>query len=199
MWDFRYRLSTGNAMMGFKEKHSLLLECFMTFLIYIYEWLEELQIAYRSPLWFSTCCATSTDNNSHISWNISDFRYLLSTWNGTLCCNERHALLLECVMTFLKYIKWIWRALYSIYKPSIVHIMFFLPISNYMQNINIRAASKHQNWVALIQEEASIGAEVFYNLSMMYKHDWESFSTNPLWSIACRFPSKVISNCMQNV
>ena len=118
------------------------IHCYLSFIrpsLYIYEWLEELQIAYRSPLWFSTCCATSTDNNSHISWNISDFRYLLSTWNGTLCCKERHALLLECVMTFLKYIKWIWRALYSIYKPSIVHIMFFLPITN----IKLHAKYQH--------------------------------------------------------
>ena len=66
-------------------------------------------------------------NNSQISSKISDFGHPLHKENRILCCKESHPLLLECFITFHRYI-WIAReASGIIYKQVMVYTVSFLP------------------------------------------------------------------------
>ena len=69
-------------------------------------------------------------SNSYISCKMSDSGHLLSTGNGMLCSKGRHPLLLECPITFLRYVKMIERAFDSINEPPMVHNVSFLPTTN---------------------------------------------------------------------
>ncbi len=53
-------------------------------------------------------------------------RHHVMTGNGILCCNERHPLLLKCVITFLRYTELFGQASDSTYKPLMVNTVSFL-------------------------------------------------------------------------
>ena len=61
---------------------------------------------------------------------MSDFGQTLSTRNGMMCYKERHALLLECVITFLRCIRMIRGTSESIYSPPMVYTVSFVAKTN---------------------------------------------------------------------
>ena len=66
-------------------------------------------------------------NNSQISHKSLDLGHPPSTGNGMMYCKEIHLLLLECFITFLRYIVMIGLASDSIYETPLIHTISFLP------------------------------------------------------------------------
>ena len=125
---FGHPLSIENEMVCCKERHPLLLECFTIFLrMYKNEWMsfwKHVQ-ALSGPQ-----CVISTNKSSQISCKMLDFGHTHNTANGIMCYKERQPLLLECFLTFPQYISIIRGTFDNIWKPLIVHIISFLPITN---------------------------------------------------------------------
>ena len=61
-------------------------------------------------------CVISVNSKSHISCKIAVFRYPLSKGNVMLCYKERHPLLLDYFIPFLKCIRMVGRATSSLYE-----------------------------------------------------------------------------------
>ena len=108
----------------------------------------------------------------------SVFGYPPSKGDAMPCYKERHPLLLDCFIPFLKYIRVVGRATGSIDESLMVHNMSaFLPITNIKFHANLRfwAPSQHRNCAAVLQGEVSIVDQVFHNLPPMCKDGWKSF------------------------
>ena len=114
----------------YKERHPLLLDCFIPFLKYI-------RVVGR---------ATGSIDESLMVHNMSAFLPItnikfhanLRFWapsqhrTGTvlLCYRERYLLLIKCFITFLRCVKMAERASGIIYEPIMVHNVSFLPTTN---------------------------------------------------------------------
>ena len=123
---FRLPLRTGNGMLCCKERHTLLVECFVTFLGYMWRLRGATDIIYK-PL-YGPHGVISAQNNSHISLNMFDLGHSpLYMRNGMIFSKERNTLLLKCSITFLRCIELIGRASNSVYKHLVVHTESFLP------------------------------------------------------------------------
>ena len=122
-------------------------------------------------------CVVSANNKSQISCKISVFGYPPSKGDAMPCYKERHPLLIDCFILFLKYIRMVGRATGSIDESLMVHNMSFLPVTNIKFHTNLRfwAHSQHRKCAAILQGEVSIVDEVFHNLPQMCKDDWKSF------------------------
>ena len=85
-------------------------------------------------------------------------RHHVMTGNGMLCCNERHPLLLECVITFLGYTELFGQASDSIYKLLMVNIVSFLPTTNlnFHTKCQISGTLSDGKYDDVLQEETSI-------------------------------------------
>ena len=66
------------------------------------------------------------------------FGYPLSKENVMLCYKERHPLLLDYFIPFLKSIRMVGRATSSMYGSLMIHNMSFLPITNITFHANVR-------------------------------------------------------------
>ena len=123
-----------------------MLECFITFLKYNIMMTGRASGRINKPLMVSTYCIISTKFCTQISCKISDVGHLLHTQNGMLCHKERYILLLECIITFLRYVTMIRGASDSIDKPLMVHNVSFLPTTNlnFMQYIRFWAPCQHR-------------------------------------------------------
>ena len=110
----------------------------------VWGWLEELMTASTSPIW-STSCPFYWKQFSNFMENVR-FGYPLRTGNRIMCIKERHTLLLEWSITFLRYIRMIRKSFYHhLQAPCGPHHVIFYQkqLSNFMQNIRIRAPSQH--------------------------------------------------------
>ena len=106
-------------------RHTLLLECVITFLDYI-------RVTGRA---FDSICNHDMVNTMsllqritlkfHVKYQILVEPSLIG--NGIMWCKERHPLLLECSTTFLRLSRIIGGVPNIIYKPWMVLIMSFLP------------------------------------------------------------------------
>ena len=112
----RGSLHTENGMLCYNRTHPLLVEYFITF----FPWNRMLGRALDSiykPLTYDLHCIISVKNNFQISCKISYFGHPLGTGYGILWHKERHPLLLDCFIPFLKCMRMIMGALECIYKP----------------------------------------------------------------------------------
>ena len=119
MADLGYPLSTANEMLYSKERHSLLLTCFKTFLICVRQIVDAYNIIYL-PL-VGQRVPFSTGANSQIEHKMLDFWYPISMANVIPYCKERYSLLMPCFITFVVYIyiTLIRGASDSIFKPFV--------------------------------------------------------------------------------
>ena len=125
-----------NAMMWFKERHPLLLECSILYLKCLkMTWWASGSICNHLMVQTVTVLEKTY---SQIAYTISDFRFLLCTRNWMLCCKERHPLLLECFITFLRCIIMIGRASDIIKKLLMVYTVSFL------HKITLKSDAKYQ-------------------------------------------------------
>ena len=65
--------------------------------------------------------------DSQLVQKMQELKYPLSTGNDMLCYDERHTILLDCVMIFIVCVRKVGGASDSIYKPLMVHTMSLLP------------------------------------------------------------------------
>ena len=156
-------------------------------------------------------CVISTNNLSQISCKISDFRHPPNTWNGVLCCTERHPLLLECFITFPCYVRGIEGTSDSIYKPLSIHIVSLLPITNpkFHAKHPILGATHHlsiENGMMCYKERCSLLAECVITLLTcvrMIGGDSDSMRKpvmvhNGGWHVISRY-QQLISDFIENV
>ena len=96
---------------------------------YIY---EVGQRSFKYHIWAKqwSHCAISDEVHSQIEYKIVlNCGYPMSTRNGMLCYNERHWLMIKCIIPFIRWMERPIEASGSIYEPFIVHAVLFLPMS----------------------------------------------------------------------
>ena len=106
--NLRHHISKGNVILCRKDRHPLLLKYFITFLRYIRMIGRDHGILWKTL--YGQYSIFSTKKHSQLSSKISNLGHQVSPSNVTLCREDRHPLLLECFITFLWYMKLIWRA-----------------------------------------------------------------------------------------
>jgi len=129
-----YHISPKNATLCCKERHTLLLEHFLTSIRHI-RMFEDLLIAYPIPLWSTQLLFYQ--RNTQISSKITSVGTRLScAIYVILCLNDIHTVLLDHIITSLRYIRLILSAFDSIADTHMINIASFLPKkhSNFKQN-----------------------------------------------------------------
>ena len=126
MLDFRYPLSTKYGVRCCKERHPLLLKCVITTFLRCIWMAGQASNSICMPIMVHSV-SLMPKNNSQISHKISDLGHPPSKGNGMLYCNEMHLLLLECFITFLRYIGMIGLASDRINETLMIHTLIFLP------------------------------------------------------------------------
>ena len=110
------------------ERHSLLLECFITFLRCTRHMGGASKSIYK-PL--MTCMMIMLPFLSRLlifkTYKMLDCWHHPGTWNGILWSKESHTLLLKCFMIFLTCIEMMEGASDSIYKSLMAYMVPFLP------------------------------------------------------------------------
>ena len=116
---------------------------------------------------FGKYCVILNENNSQILCKISHFVHPLKMGNGIPCYKERHPLLLEHSMTFLRCIMIMRGAFDSIYEPLMIRILSFLVkrTLKFIPQIRSGTSFQHEWWDVSCCVESSIAAWVFHNLS----------------------------------
>ena len=93
----------GTVTLWYKDRHTLLLECFLTFLRCIIMRSEGPLIAYMIRIWSTQHLFYKI--YSQISSKIANLGYHISPGNMTLCSNNWHPLLLECFISSIRCIR----------------------------------------------------------------------------------------------
>ena len=125
MLDFRYPLSTKYGVRCCNERHPLLLKYFINFLRCIWMAGQASNSICRPIMVHRVSFMPKTTLKFHTKFQIWGTHP--STGNGMLYCKEIHLLLLECFITFLRYIGMIGLASDSINETLVIHTISFLP------------------------------------------------------------------------
>ena len=133
MTNFGHQISLKNTTLCHKDIYPLLLECFLTSL----RWMRMVGRAsdrINDPLMINT--VSCPPKYPQISSTITNFGHQISLRNTTLCHKDIHPLLLECFLTFLRWMRVVGRASGDIPDLLIVITVSFLPnqLSIYKHN-----------------------------------------------------------------
>ena len=152
-----------------------------------------------SPLWSTRWI--SVKNNSQISCKMPDFMYPLCTENGMLYCTERHPLLMECFIIFLRCIRMIGRASDSVYKLRMVNTTSFLSkIAPKLLAWWHPLSTDNGGWYDTRSKISCCMVVPYPSLDVWgFFEDLLAVSTRPLWSTLCCFRQIQFPNVMQNI
>ena len=120
----RHPLCTEIGMLCHKERHTLLLECFITFLRCM-RMNGRASVSIYMPLMVHT---VSFILKTPLNFHVRQCQRLGTPFlkgNGISCCKERHPLLIKCLITFLRYMRMIGRASHSIYRLVMVNTVLY--------------------------------------------------------------------------
>ena len=159
MSDFGLPLRTWNGMMCCKEGYLLFPKCFTTFLRYMRMIGRAFDCIYKHHNIVHTM--SILPNTSYIFMQSISFQVPLRTEIMWMCYKERHALLFNCLITFLTYIRMAKRALGRIYNPHMVHAVSFLhkmKYKCYAKYQSFWAPSLHAKWEDVLQGETYTAA-----------------------------------------
>ena len=131
--NFGYQISPGTVSLCRKDRHTLLLMYFLTFLGCI-RLIGRASSCIWDPLMVPTQCLFYP-KHSQITRKLTNFGHQNSPGNVAMCHKDRHPLLLECFVTFLGCIKRIARDPGSISDPLMGNTVSFLSktLSNFKQ------------------------------------------------------------------
>ena len=120
-----YPLRIWNEILCCKRKHTLLMKCFKTYLIFIRRmggaWVSIYMPHMAHTVSFFTKVGTQ------IWHKMPELGYPLSKWNGVIYHKERYPLLLKCFIPFLRCMKNMGGKSGRIYASLMVYTISFLP------------------------------------------------------------------------
>ena len=142
--NFGHHIYPGNTTLWCKDRKPLLIGRFISSIGYIRKQSYEVFIAYLIPLWSTQHLFYQT--YSQIPSRITIFGHHIYPDNVTVCCKNRHPLLIECFISFLRCIRRIERAFGSISDPMMVNTLPFLPNKLSIFKQNNQFGAPHLPW-----------------------------------------------------
>ena len=111
-------------MLCYNERYPLMRGCFISLLIWITKLTGASASIYKPLMVHIMSFVPKTTFKIHEIY--LEFRFLLRRRFCMWCCKERHPLLLNCLINFLRCIRRIQCALNSTYKPLMVHTTYVI-------------------------------------------------------------------------
>ena len=143
-------------MLCCKERHDLLFVCSTHFLLRCIMMIRGASDSTHKPLLAHyISLLTMTNITLHKEGNIPDFRHPLSPGDWTMCCKERHSLLIACFITFCTYMRMFERVYTSPLWLTPCHL-YQNQLSNFMQDVKFPTHSQKRKWDNVSQGETCI-------------------------------------------
>ena len=116
---------------------------------------------------YGSPCAIFAEADSQIAHKMLDLEYPLSTWNGMICYNERHSLMLACSISFFFCIKKIGGFFGAFARLSLFTLCHFSWGWHVKCTWNtwFGLSTLYRKWDTIQWGETAIAAEVVHNLS----------------------------------
>ena len=112
-------------------------------------------------------CVILPEIHSQIAYNIPHLGYPTSMGSRTRCCKETNPLLLDCFVSFLRWIGSVGWVSGSIYKPLVVHAVYFLSRSTLKLYVKLQDLGEPhylstQERNDMLQGKVAIAAEILH-------------------------------------